>query len=403
MFGPNSRIPATVSVVASALGLVFATNSTLDYAAHLDRRLHDLHCSFVPGAGPTDAAEACRTAMYSPYAAFFRDRYWGGIPISSFALGAFTFFAAFGLYLLIAGERAPRRAVSFFAAVGITPLVVSLVMATISATQLGSFCKTCVGIYISSFLLAVGVLLGLASAKRGSGEGYDRPLGSWLVPVAFVITLGAAALVPAAVYASSVPDHRPYLDKCGTLKKDPTAADALLAMTGARPVKAALFFEDPLCPTCKAFHQRLRAEGVLERLDTKLAMFPLDSECNWMLSSAMHPGACVVSRAVICGNERARQVLEWAYDEQEELAKAGKAGVPLLKARIEKRWGAELARCVDGNEAKQTLNMHLHFAADNAVEVSTPQVFLGKQRICDADTDMGLRYTLKELAPELVP
>ena len=399
MFGPNSRIPPAISAVASALGLSFATSSTLDYAAHLDRRLHDLHCSFVPGAPPTDAAEACRTAMYSPYAALFRDKYWGGIPISLFAVGAFTFFAGFALYLLIAGARAPRRAVGFFALVGVTPLLVSAGMATISAVELGSFCKTCVGIYISSFLLALGALLG-ALSLRGDGE---RPRGSWLVPAAFLPALGAASLVPAAAYASSMPDHRPFLDKCGTLKKEPVAADTLLKMTGKQPAKQALFFEDPLCPTCRAFHQRLGVEGVLERLDVQLALFPLDSECNWMLSSAMHPGACTVSKAVICGNERARQVLEWAYDEQDVLGRAGKAGAPTLRAVIEKRWGADFIKCIDSNETKQTLNKHLHFAAENGIAVSTPQVFLGKQRICDEDTDMGLRYTLRHLAPEVVP
>lgn len=403
MFGPQSRVPAAIALVASGLGLTFASSSTLDYAAHLDRRLHDLHCSFVPGAPPTDAAEACRTAMYSPYAAFFRDKYWGGIPISLFALGAIAFFAGFALYLLLAAERAPRRAVGFFACVGVTPLLVSAVMAVISATQLGSFCKTCIGIYIASFLLALGALLGALGLRRDAqADAPVRPQGSWLVPLAFLPALGAVCLVPAAVYASSVPDHRPYLDKCGTLKKDPAASDSLLRMTGTKPVKPALFFEDPLCPTCRAFHQRLDAEGVLERLDVQLALFPLDSECNWMLSSAMHPGACVVSKAVICGKERARQVLEWAYDEQDALTRAGKAGAPTLRALLEKRWGAGTLECIDSNETKQTLNKHLHFAADNAVAVSTPQVFLGKQRICDEDTDMGLRYTLRILAPEVV-
>lgn len=403
MFGPKSRVPAAISLIASGLGLTFASSSTLDYAAHLDRRLHDLHCSFVPGAAPTDAAEACRTAMYSPYAAFFRDKYWGGIPISLFALGAFTFFAGFALYLLLAGEKAPRRAVGFFACVGVTPLLVSLVMAIISATQLGSFCKTCVGIYIASFLLALGALLAALGLRGGTADAAERPLGSWLVPLAFLPALGAVSLVPAAVYASSMPDHRPYLDKCGTLKKEPVAGDALLRMTGSKPVKPALFFEDPLCPTCRAFHQRLGAEGVLERLDVQLALFPLDSECNWMLSSAMHPGACVVSKAVICGKDRARQVLEWSYDEQDALTRAGKAGVPTLRALIEKRWGADMLACIDSNDTKQTLNKHLHFATENSVAVSTPQVFLGKQRICDEDTDMGLRYTLRHLAPEVVP
>jgi hypothetical protein len=83
---------------------------------HLDRQVHDIHCSFIPGAGvDTSADNACRVAMYSPFSALFRDRYWGGVPISLFALGAFAFFAAFALYLLLARELAPRRAAQFWA------------------------------------------------------------------------------------------------------------------------------------------------------------------------------------------------------------------------------------------------------------------------------------------------
>src|SRR6187397_2246796 len=126
MFGRGSKAPAAIALVASLLGLLFASYSTLDYAQHLDRRLHDVHCSFIPGAPPTGEAEACRAAMYSPYSALFKDQYWGGVPISLFALGAFCFFTAFALYLLLSGTRAPQRALGFFALVGVTPLLVSL-------------------------------------------------------------------------------------------------------------------------------------------------------------------------------------------------------------------------------------------------------------------------------------
>ena len=50
MFSRGSKAPAAIALVASVLGLIFASNSTLDYAAHLDRRLHNVHCSFIPGA-----------------------------------------------------------------------------------------------------------------------------------------------------------------------------------------------------------------------------------------------------------------------------------------------------------------------------------------------------------------
>ena len=36
---------------------------------------------------PEKAAEnACKVAMYSPYAAILRDKYWGGVPIALFAV-----------------------------------------------------------------------------------------------------------------------------------------------------------------------------------------------------------------------------------------------------------------------------------------------------------------------------
>src|SRR4051812_20847909 len=90
--------PAALALVASAAGLAFASISSIDYTKHLDRQIHDIHCSYVPGLGAEQSADnACRVAMYSPYAALFRDRYWGGVPIGLFAVGAFSFFLAFAL------------------------------------------------------------------------------------------------------------------------------------------------------------------------------------------------------------------------------------------------------------------------------------------------------------------
>src|SRR5688572_4203255 len=190
MFGTSSRFPAALALAGAVLGLVFAVYSTLDYAQHLDRRLHDVHCSFIPGAPATSEAEACRAAMYSPYAALLREQYWGGVPISLFALGAFTFFVGFALYLLVANGRAPRTAVGFFAAVSVTPLLVSLLMLGISLTKIGSLCKTCVGIYVASFVLGLGGLLGvftLRDSPSGASPGYQDPVvaGARRPPLSF--------------------------------------------------------------------------------------------------------------------------------------------------------------------------------------------------------------------------
>ena len=398
----QSKFPAATAFVGSLLGLVFSYSSTVDYAAHLDRRLHDVHCSFIPGAPPTAEAEACRAAMYSPYSAVMRDSMWGGVPISVFALGAFAFFASFALYLMLAGPKASRANVMMYAAVSVTPLIVSVVMFTISVTKLGTLCKTCVGTYVASALVASGGLLGLRNLGPFS-DGAKRPDGQSTVSFFWVIALGIVTLLPTLVYAASVPDQRPYLGKCGELKKPDEPTGALIKFRGARAVQPALLFEDPLCPTCKALHERLVGEGVLDRLDVTLALFPLDNTCNWMLNDqSMHPGACLVSRALLCAKGQELQMLEWAFSEQAALTTAGKQGEGALRSLIAQRWGQAVVTCADTRDTKTTLNKHLHFAAENNVPVSTPQVFLGKRRLCDEDTDLGLRFTLKQLAPEVL-
>lgn len=394
------RLAAALALAGALLGVVFAAYSTSDYAAHLDRQVHAIHCSFIPGADPSsDEANPCKAALFSPYSAMFRQTYWGGIPISLGALGAFSFFAGLALYLLLA-KRASRRTIDLFALTALAPLVASLVMFTISLTQLHAFCKLCVGIYASSLLVAVGA----AMAMRARTE--DRPKGKALVVAGGVAAFGIASLMPAMVYAWSLPDYRPLLTSCGALAQPTEPHGALLKLPTTQPKRQVLLFEDPLCPTCKAFHERLVMEGVLEKLDVTLSLFPLDTDCNWMLDRSLHPGACVLSRAVICGKDRARAVLEWAYENQDDLRPMGKQSPNALKDRVVKQF-PDVAQCIDDKATTARLNQQLQFAASNHVPVSTPQFYLKEGdklgRVCDEDTDLGLRYAMGQLAPEVLP
>jgi protein-disulfide isomerase len=97
------------------------------------------------------------------------------------------------------------------------------------------------------------------------------------------------------------------------------------------------------------------------------------------------------------------QFLDWAYSNQEDLAAAGRTSPAALTQILSKRWGTELTTCIAARATEQRLNRHLHFAAANAIAVSTPQVFIEGQRLCDEDIDMGLMFALHKLAPELLP
>ncbi|HEU4578372.1 MAG TPA: vitamin K epoxide reductase family protein [Polyangiaceae bacterium] len=392
------RLFAWIGVAGALWGLIFAGISSLDYASHLDRGLHDLHCSFIPGAEASPVAEGCRTALNSPYAALFKQELWGGVPISLFGLGCFAFLLGHALSIAYSGSRTTRGAGALYAAFAISPLIVSAIMFSISWFVLGSICKTCAGIYTGSVVLAISALGVLAGSwgnrARGSGPGL-------VLAAALAFGMLLFVLAPSVVYAALAPDHSKLVTQCGTVKIPKESHGALLALHGTAPKKHALFFEDPLCPTCKSLHERLRAAGVLDRLDVDLALFPLDNQCNWMLEQPLHPGACAVARATLCAKSTG-DFLDWAYANQEELAAAAKAGGGSLSQLLSRKWGSELTSCMNARATEQRLNRHLHFAVDNAIAVSTPQVFIENQRLCDEDIDMGLMFALGKLAPELV-
>jgi uncharacterized membrane protein len=393
------RLFAWLGVVGAIWGLIFAGISSLDYASHLDRGLHDLHCSFIPGAEASPVAEGCRTALNSPYAALFKEQLWGGVPISLFGLGCFAFLLGHGLSVAYSGPATSRGAGILYALLAISPGVVSAIMFSISWFELGTICKTCAGIYVASLVLAIAAG-GVLSGSWGNGGGLTAR--SWLLAAGVALGMLFWVLAPSLVYAQLAPDHSRFVTQCGQLELAKESHGALLALKGAAPVKKALFFEDPLCPTCKSLHERLRVAGVLERMDVDLALFPLDNQCNWMLQQPLHPGACAVSRATLCAKSPAA-FLDWVYANQEELAAAGKAGGTVLTQLLGNRWGKELTACMSARSTEQRLNRHLHFAANNAIAVSTPQIFIEGQRLCDEDIDMGLMFALRKLAPELLP
>ena len=164
---------------------------------------------------------------------------------------------------------------------------------------------------------------------------------------------------------------------------------------------------DPLCPSCRAFSDRLHTSGFEEKLALQGVLFPLDSSCNWMVGDSLHPGACAVSEALLCvgplsKNDAAKQekdvakLLAWAFKNQEELRTQAKADEKAFRERLEREIPA-VKGCLGGSLVKNKLVKSLRWGVANAIPVLTPQLFVGKTRICDEDTDMGLEYSLGEV------
>lgn len=409
-----ARVSTVLFVLAALSGLLFTSLSTSDFVQHLDRQVHALHCSFVPGAAPsTDAASGCHVALMSPWSSVFRTLVWGGIPVALPGIPVFAFLVFRGLELFARGFK-DRTAALFLAAVTMVPVLTSIGFAGIAIAELGTFCKTCAGIYASSagcLLAVIGIVIGVfLEARAGSpapeaGEGEDgeaapAPAAGGDHPALTlgvgVVELGLFVAAPLGLYLAIVPDHGKYLGTCGELA-DTAAVDPVLVPIGAhRGGRTAIEVFDPLCPACKGFEKRLASGGYAEALDRKALLFPLDSTCNWMVGTSLHPGACAVSEAVMCAGDDAQRVVDWAFAHQEEVITATKADPKAAEAMVDAAFPS-VAKCTGSNAARQKLNRSLRWAVQNQLPVLTPQLYVDGKKVCDEDTDLGLDFALSHL------
>ncbi len=392
--GASPRKTLILLALFALLGVIFAGVSSYDFIAHLDRQVHAITCSIVPGLGPKDTsgASGCHTVLMSPYSSVLRDLTWGGIPIALPAFGVFAFLLFRAVDLLLR-KRMVRVETGFMVAATALPVLTSLVYAIISATQIGTFCKVCVGIYVSS----LGVFVAAIAAHVFTAPSRDRAstsslLGQW--GFYFVEGLAMVAL-PVLLYLALKPAYADSLLHTSGLRHPEDKYGIMLDLHGQGQVPA-IEVLDPLCPACKGFSERLAASGMGDRLHLELVLFPLDKECNWMVGESLHPGACAVSEALLCAGDRAGKVLDWAFANQADLRARGASGESAVYARIKQDF-PDLASCVGQPAVRSRVNKGLRWIVSNSLPVLTPQLFVRNQKVPDEDTDLGLDYVLSRM------
>jgi uncharacterized membrane protein len=397
--GPRDQTHATPRKTLVAVGLfaligvVFAGVSSYDFIAHLDRQVHSITCSIVPGlaAPDTTGASGCHAVLMSPYSSVMRDFTWGGIPIALPALGVFAFLL-FRAVDLVLRKAMSRRETGFMLAAALLPVLTSLVYAIISATKIGTFCKVCIGIYVASLgVLITAIVAHILTPASADGQGKGSPAGLW----GFYFVEGVAMVaLPLLLYLALKPAYPDSLLQTSGLRHAEDKYGVMLDLPGSGRLPAVEVL-DPLCPACKAFSERLAASDAASALQIKLVLFPLDKECNWMVGESLHPGACAVSEAMLCAGDKAADVLHWAFANQADLRAIG--GDPsAIYGRIRKDFPS-LGGCVGSAVVRARINKSLRWIVANSLPVLTPQLFVRNQKIPDEDTDLGLDYVLSRV------
>jgi uncharacterized membrane protein len=375
---------------AALLGALFSGFSTADFIEHLDRQLHSVHCSFIPGMGQSTMESGCRTVMLSPYSSLFRTSMWGGLPISLLAFAVFAYLIYRALDFALR-KPATQLETKFLLVATMLPLGMSVIYGSISAFKLDALCKLCAGVYVSSLLCAVFAFLAHRRAGPGPSFGsvgslYTRWFGEGVLYVAALVVAFMVA------HPTSPKSH----DGCGALVKNDDPAGIMFSLEGSKYGAPSIAVIDPLCPTCKAFDERLEASGLVPELNLRAVLFPLDASCNWMLKQSLHPGACAVSEAILCDKEEARAILSFAFLHQEELRESAKKNDSVVRERLTAAF-PRVKQCLGTAGARNRVNKSLRWAVANALPVLTPQLFIGDRRVCDEDTDLGLEFTITSM------
>lgn len=394
-FGRRSaRIPLIIAALAALAGVIFAATSTADFVAHLDRQVHDIHCSVVPGAEAVRGESGCRTVMLSPYSSWFRQDYWGGVPVALFAMSVFVFLAYRAGALAV--RKDPRKGEVFFLAAGMfLPVLMSIIYGYLASVKVGATCTVCVGMYWSSGIGFVAALVAFFLVRDFEPD--PKRVGRFFIDFAEGCAFVLAMFL---IYLAFVPEVEAKAGRgpagCGTLVEpgDPTGIMIDIApRPGGAPTIELL---DPLCPACRGFDERLAVSGLADKLDMKAVLFPLDSTCNWMVKSSLHPGACAVTEAMLCDRAAAPKILKWAFANQDALLEQARKDEPGVRARIVQEFPG-VASCLGTPQAKNHVVRSLRWAVANALPVLTPQVFVKGKRMCDEDTDLGLEFTLAQM------
>ncbi len=396
------RISSALLALASAAGLFFTSWSTVDFVQHLDRQVHSIHCSFVPGMTAADAsgASGCHVALMSPWSSVFRTELWGGLPVALPGMAVFAFLLYRALERIVNRREDDVHANDFLVVAWLVPVLTSIVFGYVAMVELDAFCKVCAGIYGASFI-GFGAAIAARMQKAAPVEDEADAAGPAPTGTPWGHHVGATAegvlfvALPVALYAWFAPDFSSFLGTCGELVK-PEDPYGIMIPVGEKGGVTAVEVLDPLCPACAGFERRLEASGLGASMSRNVVLFPLDSTCNWMVDSPLHPGACVVSEAVLCAGEQADAVLQWAFEHGTEIREATAAD-PGAAARMVSQAFPAVASCLGTPDTKQRLNRSMRWIVGNQLPILTPQFYVNGVKLCDDDTDLGMDWALSRL------
>jgi protein-disulfide isomerase/uncharacterized membrane protein len=376
----SERLKKTLPILLFAL--VGVGISVASEVVHLRLTTDESYTSFCN----VNAAVNCDVVLASRYASL------AGVSLSVWALLYYlAVIALVAAVIRAARARVRERLATVTLLVAAWGLLFSLYMAAIALGVLHSVCMMCSGLQLASVGLFAAAwysrsqLRGASRRQAAERARQDRLVlvGSMVVAALLIAAVGwevlgrgAQVSDPAAI-AQQLPDfYRWYLAQ--PIVRVPLDGGHSLGNPSA-PVTI-VEFSDFECGHCANFHRSV--DDVLHRYGQSVRIvfrhFPLDSECNPMLSAQFHPEACLAAVASECAAEQGRfwRYQDVLFNNQRQL---GRQSLIEYAARL----GLDAARfttCLDSPGPRARVHNDVTEGAALGVD-STPTVFINGRLI----------------------
>jgi protein-disulfide isomerase/uncharacterized membrane protein len=290
--GAPRRSLMILFVLISLVGLAMAIQLTrIHVFVHTDPSHHSV-CAVSEGVN-------CETVAVSPYSVF------AGLPVSVWGIVGYAAMGGLALWFLNNRRLHPTWPLGLLLVLTACSMIISCVLAFISATRINSLCLFCMGCYaVDTALLIVGILAWRQTRARAWGLVLSdvralvaRPIVLAVLALVGIVTLGVLmACVPSYWRAPGWSDL-PALAS-GT-------DDGGHHWIGARNPKITIVeFSDYECPHCRAAHKAMRLLAAKHAGQIRLVHrhLPLDMACHPGLSRPFHARACLFAEAAECAD-----------------------------------------------------------------------------------------------------